>query len=83
MLMLLERHEFSELGKAGHSRRERNRAIELKHRFCLLLVVEMVDALGIAPSSSAFQADADLSQLNVRCLGNLAGPNGLEPSSSS
>ena len=27
---------------------------------------KMVDALGIAPSSSALQADADLSQLNVQ-----------------
>lgn len=65
----------------------------------------MVDALGIAPSSSALQTDADLSQLNVREIVSsskfrvpsfhletwnseleteeVAGPNGLEPSSSS
>ena len=42
---------------------------------------KLVDALGIAPSSSVLQTDADLSQLNVR--EKMAGPNGLEPSSSS
>ena len=45
------------------------------------LLLDLVDAPGIAPGSSALQTDADLSQLNVRK--KLAGPNGLEPSSSS
>ena len=31
-----------------------------------VVLTSVVDALGIAPSSSALQADADLSQLNVQ-----------------
>lgn len=42
-----------------------------------VLLEKMVDALGIAPSSSALQADADLSQLNVPFVGTtpVAGGN--------
>ena len=56
---------FSELGKAEQSRRDRIATLECKHR-CYLLLTNLVYALGIAQGSSALQADADLSQLNVR-----------------
>ena len=54
-----------EIRKAEDSDRGIAGTLECKHSFGSPYENKMVDALGIAPSSSVLQTDADLSQLNI------------------
>jgi hypothetical protein len=66
--MLLERHEFSELGKADRSRRERN-AIERKHRSRLLWFLKC-DADSILELRLGIWIGRDLSGLEKSAIEN-------------
>ncbi len=64
-VFLEQRRTFSELGKAEDSDSALAGTLECKHSCGSPYENKMVDALGIAPSSSVLKTDADLSQLNV------------------